>query len=99
MGAPTQEQLATAMGHSTTTARMHYDRCKPQRDAQRAIDGMQALRHNIMANHGEEVARVVQGVHVADQQQDVVKGEAPAEAPVGAVHSDNEWDIEIDLDS
>ena len=52
-----------------------------------------------MANQGGEVARVVQGVHVADQQQDVVKGEAPAEAPVGAVHSDNEWDIEIDLDS
>ena len=41
----------------------------------------------------------MQAVHVAEQQQDVVKEEAPAEAPVGAVDSDTEWDIEIDLDS
>lgn len=37
------------MGHSITTARMHYDREKPQRDAQRAFNGMAALRESIKA--------------------------------------------------
>jgi nucleoside diphosphate kinase len=60
---------------------------------------MQAFGHNVIAIHGEGVAMVVQGVHVAEQQQNVVKEKAPAEAPVGAVHSDTEWDIEIDTDS
>ena len=85
-GAPTQEQLATAMGHSTTTARMHYDRCKPQRDAQRAMDGMHAMRSNILAVHGEEVARVMD--------------RAPAAEVVEADETDTEYysDIEIVLD-
>lgn len=62
-GAPTREELATAMGHAPSTAMKHYDRTKPQRDAQRAVNGMQALRNVMRANvvrvdvAREEVAR------------------------------------------
>ena len=76
------------MGHSTTTARMHYDRCKPQRDAQRAMNGMHALRANILSHHGDEVARVVQGA--AGLQQVTVKQEEASD--------DWEEDIVVDLD-
>ena len=49
------------MGHAPSTAMKHYDRTKPQRDAQRAVDGMKALRGAMRANvvgvgvGGEEV--------------------------------------------
>ena len=48
-GAPTKEELATAMGHAPSTATKHYDRTKPQRDAQRAVEGMRALREAMRA--------------------------------------------------
>lgn len=44
------EELATAMGHAPSTAMKHYDRGKPRRDAQRAVDGMKALRGAMRAN-------------------------------------------------
>ncbi len=38
------------MGHAPSTAMKHYDRGKGQRDAQRAVDGMKALRGAMRAN-------------------------------------------------
>ena len=67
-GAPTKEELATAMGHAPSTAMKHYDRTKPQRDAQRAVDGMKALRRAMRGNvagvgvGGEEVEGGVEDV-------------------------------------
>lgn len=74
---------------------MHYDRCKPQRDAQRAIDGMHALRSSILATHGEEVARVAQGLPVAEQAPEESQGDVTVW--YDAV-MDSDDDIEIDLD-
>jgi hypothetical protein len=73
------------MGHSTTTARMHYDRCKPQRDAQRAMDGMHAIRSNIVAVHGEEVARVMDHAPAADEVVEADETDTEYYSDIGVV--------------
>lgn len=80
-GAPTREELATAMGHATSTAMKHYDRAKPQRDAQRAVDGMKSLRDAMREN--------VVGVNVGEEKAKEVEEEVEEV-------EEEEWYIEID---
>jgi hypothetical protein len=100
VGAPTQEQLATAMGHSPSTARMHYDRAKPQRDAQRAVNGMAHMREAIKAKLPSGLPRVEEedvGVDVGGEvgEEMVVGGDEVVEVEE---EEEYEYDIEIDLD-